>query len=208
MVRRELVDVSRRATASWVTGVVTALIVRTGAFVTGRGIVAGQTGAMAEIIETSLPGVGLRHELVCESGERVGVITRHSGRRDLLVFDVEDPDSVSRSVAMSPDEARMLADLLGGATLVERFEDLRQHIAGLSIDWLPVSSRSRFAGEALGATEMRTRTGVSVIALLRHGTAIPAPGPDDVLEAGDTVVVVGLAEGIDAAAGLLSAAEP
>ena len=88
---------------------------------------------------------------------------------------------------------------LGGATLVERFEDLRQHIAGLSIDWLPVSERSRFAGKALGATEMRTRTGVSAIAVLRHGTAIPAPGPDEVLLGGDTVVVVGVAEGIDAA---------
>ncbi|HEY5664633.1 MAG TPA: TrkA C-terminal domain-containing protein [Ilumatobacter sp.] len=163
---------------------------------------------MAEIIETNLPGVGLRHELVCEGGERVGVITRHSGRRDLLVFDRGDPDSVSGSVAMSPDEARVLADLLGGATLVERFEDLRQHVAGLSIDWLPLSERSRFAGKVLGETEMRTRTGVSVIAVLRHGTAIPAPGPNDVLLGGDTVVVVGVAEGIDAAARLLSAPEP
>jgi TrkA domain protein len=162
---------------------------------------------MAEVIETSLPGVGLRHELACASGERVGVITRHSGRRDLLVFDRHDPDAVSESVALTADEARVLADLLGGATLVERFDDLRQHIAGLSIDWLPLSTRSRFAGRALGATEMRTRTGVSVIAVLRQGTAIPAPGPETVLLGGDTVVVVGLADGIDAAAQLLSASD-
>lgn len=162
---------------------------------------------MAEIIETSLPGVGLRHEMLCDSGDRVGVITRHSGRRDLLVFDRADPDSVSESVAMSPDEASGLADLLGGATLVERFEDLRQHIAGLSIDWLPVAEHSRFAGQVLGATEMRTRTGVSAIAVLRQGMPIPAPGPDEVLLGGDTVVVVGLAEGIDAAARLLAASE-
>jgi TrkA domain protein len=160
---------------------------------------------MAEIFETGLPGVGLRHEMVCKSGERVGVITRHSGRRDLVVFHEDDPDSVSESVSLDPDEARMLADLLGGATLVERFDDLRQHIAGLSIDWLPVSELSPFAGQALGATEMRTRTGVSAIAVLRDGTAIPAPGPDEVLHGGDTVVVVGLADGIDAAAQLLAA---
>jgi TrkA domain protein len=160
---------------------------------------------MAEIIETRLPGVGLRHELVCESGERVGVITRHSGRRDLLVFDRRDPDAVSESVDLTPDEARLLSDLLGGATLVERFDDLRQHVAGLAIDWLPLSAHSRFAGRALGATEMRTRTGVSVIAVLRQGTAVAAPGPDAVLLGGDIVVVVGLAEGIDAAAQLLSA---
>lgn len=163
----------------------------------------GQTDPMAEINETSLPGVGLRHEFVCKSGDRVGVITRHSGRRDLLVFDADDPDAVSESVSLTPDEARVLTDLLGGATLVERFDDLRQHIAGLSIDWLPVSESSKFAGQALGATEMRTRTGVSAIAVLRDGNAIPAPGPEEVLMGGDTVVVIGLADGIDAAARLL-----
>jgi TrkA domain protein len=166
-------------------------------------LVVGQNEAMAEVNETSLPGVGLRHEFVCESGDRVGLITRHSGRRDLLVFERGDPDAVSQSVAMTPDEARVLGNLLGGATLVERFDDLRQHIAGLSLDWLPVSERSRFAGKALGATEMRTRTGVSVIAVLREGTAIPAPGPDDILLGGDTVVVVGTADGIDMASRLL-----
>jgi len=161
---------------------------------------------MTDVNETQLPGVGLRHEFVCESGQRVGLITRHSGRRELLVLDEDDPDYVAESVALNPEEARVLADLLGGSTLAERFDDLRQHIAGLSIDWLPVSPRSRFVGAALGATEMRTRTGVSVIAILRAGSAIPAPGPDDVLRAADTVVVVGLADGIDAAARLL--AEP
>lgn len=105
---------------------------------------------MAEIIETSLPGVGLRHEIVCESGERAGVITRHSGRRDLSVFDRDDPDAVSRSVAMNPDEAGVLAGLPGGATLVERFEDLRQHIAGWSIDWLPLSEREVARGPRAG----------------------------------------------------------
>lgn len=158
---------------------------------------------MPEVSETNLPGVGLRHEFVCESGDRIGVITRHSGRRDLLIFDEDDPDTVGESAALTPDEARVLADLLGGATLVERFDDLRQHIAGLSIDWLPVSDTSRFAGQALGATEMRTRTGVSAIAVLRAGQAIPAPGPDQVLLGGDTVVVVGTPEGIDAASRLI-----
>jgi TrkA domain protein len=162
---------------------------------------------MAEINETNLPGVGLRHEFVCESGDRIGVITRHSGRRDLLIFDEDDPDTVSESASLTPDEARILADLLGGATLVERFDDLRQHIAGLSIDWLPVSESSKFAGHALGATEMRTRTGVSAIAVLRAGQAIPAPGPDQVLLGGDTVVVVGTADGIDAASHLLCTPE-
>lgn len=162
---------------------------------------------MDEIVETSLPGVGLRHDFASQSGLRLGVITRHSGRRDLLVYDRDDPDAVVESVTMSPEEARLLADMLGGATLVERFEDLRQHIAGLAIDWLPVSKGSRFAGQPLGVTEMRTRTGVSIIAVIRGEAAIPAPGPEMLLLGGDIVVVVGLAEGIDSAARLLVGSE-
>ncbi len=163
---------------------------------------------MPDITETNLPGVGLRHEFACASGDRVGLITRHSGRRELLVFADDDPDYVSESVSMTPDEASALADLLGGATLVERFDDLRQHIAGLSLDWLPVPEQSRFAGAELGATQMRTRTGVSIIAVIRGSSAIPAPGPEVVLVGGDTVVVVGLAEGIDAAARILAESGP
>jgi len=163
---------------------------------------------MPNIDETKLPGVGLRHEFACERGGRVGLITRHSGRRELLVYDSDDPDYVSESVSMTPDEANALAGLLGGTTLVERFDDLRQHIAGLSLDWLPLAKGSRFAGTELGATQMRTRTGVSVIAVIRGSSAIPAPGPEVVLLGGDTVVVIGLAKGIDAAARILAESEP
>jgi TrkA domain protein len=162
---------------------------------------------MTDVNETRLPGVGLRHDFTCRSGDRVGLITRHSGRRELLVFDRDDPDNVSDSVAMTPDESSVLAGLLGGTTLVDRFDDLRQHIADLSLDWLPVPETSRFVDRPMGATEMRTRTGVSVIAILRGTTPIPAPGPEVVLRAGDTVVVVGLAQGIDAAAEILAQRE-
>jgi TrkA domain protein len=54
---------------------------------------------------------------------------------------------------------------------------------------------------------MRTRTGVSIIAVIRGEAAIPAPGPEMLLLGGDIVVVVGLAEGIDSAARLLVGSE-
>jgi TrkA domain protein len=49
---------------------------------------------------------------------------------------------------------------------------------------------------------------VSIVALVRGDQPIPAPGPDKELRADDTAVVVGTAEGIDAAARLLSSADP
>lgn len=162
---------------------------------------------MTEINETPLPGLGVRHDFRCVGGDVVGVVSLHSGRRQLLVYDSDDPDKVADSVAMTPDEARILADLLGGSTITERLDDLRQQVSGLAMEWLPISPDSPYAGRHLGDAALRTRTGISIVAILRDDTAIPAPGPDDVLEAGDTAVAVGTTEGLTTAAALLAGTE-
>ncbi len=160
---------------------------------------------MTDINETRLPGVGTLHDFVCQSGERIGVISHHAGRREIVLYDADDPDRVSECTSMTPDEAHVLADLLGGTSVTERLHDLRQEIAGLAIDWLPISPQSAYAGKTIADTALRTRTGVTIVALVRGDQPIPAPGPDADLFADDTAVVVGTAAGIDAAARLLSA---
>ena len=47
---------------------------------------------MADIEETELPGVGVRREFTTRAGMRLGVIQTRSGRRDLLLFDLDVPD--------------------------------------------------------------------------------------------------------------------
>ena len=162
---------------------------------------------MTEMNETNLPGVGIRYDFEAATGDKVGVVLHHSGRRDVLVYDRTDPDLVAETASLTPAEARSFADLLGGSSVVERFEDLRQEIQGLALDWLPIARASRYAGRKLGDTPLRARTGVSVVAIVRGDTAIPAPGPDDELLAGDIAVVVGTPEGIDQAAELLAAVD-
>jgi TrkA domain protein len=160
---------------------------------------------MTEINETRLPGVGVRHDFASASGDRVGVVSHHTGRRELVVYDKEDPDAVRTSLRLSPDEARLLGELLGGPSITTSLEVLRQQVQGLAIDWLPISGRSRYAGRKLGETELRSRTGVSIVAIVRDDTAIPAIGPDQDLRGDDVAVVVGTPEGIDEAARLLAA---
>lgn len=159
---------------------------------------------MTQINETKLPGVGTLHDFECQSGERVGVISHHADRREVVIYDRSDPDRVSESATLTADEARVLADLLGGTSVTKRLDDLRQEISGLAIDWLPISPASSSAGKTIGETELRTRTGVSIVALVRDDRPFPAPGPDVELRADDTAVVVGTAEGIDAAVQLLA----
>jgi TrkA domain protein len=160
---------------------------------------------MTEINETRLPGVGVRHDFTCLGGDRVGVVSHHSGSRELVIYDRDDPDAVRTSLRLSPDESRLLGELLGGSSITATLDDLRQHVQGLAIDWLPISGRSRYAGRKLGDTELRSRTGVSIVAIVRGDTAIPAPGPEAELRGGDVAVVVGTPEGIDEAARLLAA---
>lgn len=138
----------------------------------------------------------------------MGVISHHGDRREVVIYDPNDPDRVSRSATMNADEARALADLLGGTTVTQRLDDLRQEIDGLAIDWLPISPHSRFVGKTIGDTELRTRTGVSIVALVRGEVPLPAPGPEQLLLVDDTAVVVGTVDGIDAAAELLTRPTP
>jgi TrkA domain protein len=156
-----------------------------------------------DIQETALPGVGLRHEFTTRAGRQLGVVTHRTGRRDLLVYDREDPDACQEVVQLTDEEADALADLLGADRLVAHLAELTQRIEGLAIDWLPIQPGSPYANRAIADTQARTRTGVSIVAIVRGDGAIPAPAPDTGLEPGDTLVVVGTAQGIKELARLL-----
>lgn len=157
---------------------------------------------MTEIDETPLPGVGIRQDFGCRSGTRVGVITRPSGRRELLVYDPHDPDTVRSSVDLSPEESGILGELLGTHTVTHQVEHLGAGIIpGLSIDWVPIPTDR--PAVTIADLEVRTRTGASVVALVHDEEPIPAPGPESVLHPGDTIVLVGTDEGIQRATRLL-----
>jgi TrkA domain protein len=152
---------------------------------------------MATVNETPLPGLGVRFEFVTKGGARLGVLQRHAGRIDLLVYDPADPDTVVESISLDDEEARTLAELLGSSRVVEDLGRLRQRIEGLTIDWLLLDAGSPFVRRTIGDTGARTRTGVSIVAVVRDDEPIPAPGPEQTLEAGDTLVVVGTPRGIE-----------
>jgi len=152
--------------------------------------------AVAELTETSLPGVGVRVEFTSDEGRRVGVVRLKSGDRELFACSPADPDTVAFNVRLSDDESHALADALGGSSIVESLDDMSQRIEGLAIDWLTVDSASPFAGATIGDARIRTRTGASIVAAIRQDMAHPAPGPEFEIAAADVLVVVGTPEGI------------
>jgi TrkA domain protein len=151
---------------------------------------------MAQVAETPLPGVGVRYDFETDAGDRVGVLVHRTGRRELLIYDRDDPDACGSVLRLDSDDTRTLADLLGASQVSERLADLQQHIEGLTIDWLPVAATSACAGCTLREAALRSETGVSVVAVVRGDETIPAPGGDFQLQTGDTAVAVGTPEGI------------
>lgn len=159
---------------------------------------------MARIEQTKLPGVGVRYDFETETGQRLGVIHHRTGRRELFVCPPEDPDLPTVSISLSEDEAHSLVDTLGGSQVVESLGHLQQHVEGLAIDWLTVESESKYADRTIGDARIRTRTGVSVVAVIRGDDPYPAPGPEFHIEVGDTLVVVGTPQGIELVADILA----
>lgn len=152
---------------------------------------------MVDVEETQLAGVGVCHEFQTREGARIGVITHKSGRRDIVAYSTEDPDEAQEVAMLEEDESHILAELLGGTRVTKNLAETFQHsLAGLVIEWIHVSASWAAAGRTIGSLAVRTRTGVSVVAIVRGDQTIPSPGPSQLLEADDTVVAVGTAEGL------------
>jgi TrkA domain protein len=160
---------------------------------------------MAQVTETQLPGVGVRHDFVTREGDHVGVLSHRSGRRELLVYDHDDPDACAMVLHLDAEDTRTLGELLGASRVSEAVAAVQQQVEGLAIDWLTVGAGSPHAGTSIGDGQLRTRTGVSIVAVVRGGQTVPAPGPELTLQPGDVAVVVGTPEGITTAFELFQA---
>jgi TrkA domain protein len=157
-----------------------------------------------DIERVNLPGIGMRHSFTTERDRRLGVVSHHTGRRDLVIYDRDDPDSAVASVALTGAEANALAELLGTARLVERLTELNRQVEGLVTDQITVAEGSPYSGRTLGDTAARTRTGASIVAVVRDRQVFASPRPDFRFDPGDVVVVVGTAEGTNGVARILT----
>ena len=158
---------------------------------------------MANVEQTRLPGVGVRHDFETRGHRRLGVIAHRVGHRELIIYAEDDPDAVAETVRLDDDDAYTLAELLGASRVTEAVDAIRQSIEGLALDWVPIADGWWASGHTIADSQMRRRTGVSIVAIIRGDQTIPSPEPSEELHAGDTVVVVGTPEGIKTATILL-----
>ena len=162
--------------------------------------------AIMEVLETLLPGVGVRYEFTTSKGSHLGVIAYRDGKVDLVAYDADDPDSCHEMAQLTRAEAEAIAELLGAPRITERLADLSREVPGLVATQIDLPDTSPYNGGTLGDTKCRTRTGCSIVAIVRGDQVVSAPGPQEPLRAADVLVVTGTEEGVVALRRLLGAA--
>lgn len=144
-----------------------------------------------DIREHDLPGVGKKFAITTSEGDRMTVIIHNTGNREIYHFR-RGEDYPFHAVRLSDAEARKVGAVLGGAYFQPPVaQSMDMVLEQLSIEWLKVEPDSELAGKTLQDAAIRQQTGASVIAILRAGRAHPNPQPEDRIEAGDTLMVVG-----------------
>lgn len=148
------------------------------------------------MVETILPGVGVKYEMSTRGGTPLSLIVNREGGSVLVAYDARDPDRASLSVPLDDDESQSLAGLLNGASMVHHVGEAAS-LPGLETARIRIDEGAPFDGLLLGQTRARTRTGASIVAIVRGVNVVTSPGPDERFAAGDLLVVVGTDVGID-----------
>jgi TrkA domain protein len=157
-----------------------------------------------DVEQIALPGVGLRYEFQTEAGQRIAVVSRRTGKQELVLYAQDDPDSAGVVIPLTATEADTLAEILGAPHIVERLSDLHRQVVQLIVEQIAVPVGSRYDGRPLGDTQARTRTGASIVAVVRGENVFASPRPDFVLRSGDVLIVVGTDEGTRGVADILA----
>ncbi|MER6953417.1 TrkA C-terminal domain-containing protein [Streptomyces sp. NPDC000618] len=150
---------------------------------------------------TPLPGIGVRYDLTTRENRRLSVVAHRDGQRTISAYRKDDPDACALSARLTAEEAATLIDALLPAHHTPNL--LSTTGLGLVAERIELSATSHWNGRLLGETRMRTETGVSIVAVLRRAEAIPSPTPGFRLAGGDTLILIGTREGVEAAAAIL-----
>ena len=162
---------------------------------------------MVEVVETDLPGVGKRISLEkLAYGGRFVIIVHNDGRREIYYYRREG-DEKPIVLSLSDEEARKAGSVLSGAYFTPALvQAIAQTLTPkISVEWNRVPLGSSVSGKTLGTLNLRKRTGVSVIAVVRGEKTVPNPSAGFKLKDDDLLIVLGGAKGMDRLRKLLSA---
>ena len=163
---------------------------------------------MIEVRETRLPGVGKKFTMRTQRGEDVCAVVHIDGRREL--YHRPDPDEEPDAViVLTDEEAHELGSILGGVVYrPELLDKLEIALQDLAIDWIDIPAESPLVGLTVATCRIRTTTGGTIVAIIRKENSVAMPHPDEVIQAGDTLVVITTPETFEALQRLVAEGPP
>lgn len=164
---------------------------------------------MSSIRETPLPGIGHKFEMITRSGDKLVVIVHDDGRRELYHFYYDDPDDSISMITLDDNEARQISAIIGGmAYRPKALESMEVAFDDLVIEWYKIEPDCWCLGKNIGELNVRQKTGATIMAIIGPGqTKKINPGPEQLIEANMTVVVMGERQQIQAFKNLLLTGE-
>ena len=153
------------------------------------------------IKETDLPGVGKKFMIAPKDGGNIIIIVHDDGMREVYRIDEDAEDDVEHIMSLDDDEARKVAGILGGLAYAPKaLEAMRVDLKELTIDWHKLREcELTDESKSIGELHVRKNTGVSIIAIIKKDrNSIVNPGPEAHIHVGDTIVLAGTREQINA----------
>lgn len=157
-----------------------------------------------KVFETQLPGVGQRYTLTFPSGGQFVVVLHNDGRRRTYWRDDAATDG-EELFEVTESQARKVAEIFDGTYFNPVEEGLDDAFEDARIKWIEIGKASPIANQRIRETELRSRTGVSILAIQRADRTLSNPNSDTEVLPGDILVVVGTDEAYEALDAVLTA---
>ncbi len=144
--------------------------------------------------ESELPGVGNKYWMEIGNGKRITIIKHESGRYE-IAYSSRDSEIPEYYIELTEDESIEIGTILAQKVHQKIVEKMDVLIKNLIIEWFKIPSS--FDQKTIGDIQIRKKTGVSVVAIIRDKETIPGPGPQDSILPNDVLLIVGKKESIE-----------
>lgn len=143
------------------------------------------------VYETEVPGVGMKYEVDTDEQTRLVVLVHHDGRREVYLRPDEDADS-EKLFSLTGKQARQVGSILEGTYFQPvELDEITVPLGDAIIEWIDVPPNSDIVEKTLRSLELRSQTGVSIIAIQRGEETVPNPDPEERIQADDILVTIG-----------------
>ncbi|MDG5786305.1 cation:proton antiporter regulatory subunit [Evansella sp. AB-P1] len=150
-----------------------------------------------QVKATDLPGIGKKLSFITAENNMLVLIVHHTGKRELYFFQDQDNDEADFAINLSADETRELgAQLLGAVFQPVDSEKMKLLKSQIVTEWIKLDKNSSVVNKTIGESEVRKKTGISIVGIFRDNDVIASPDPSEMLKVGDTVMAIGKQEDI------------